>query len=291
MNPLNQFWKLIANGGSPRPKGMSGECVVHMGTVGWDEVDEHADIGTAENDGFTFVRVTLYAGRQFADPHKPDIAQGHKILCNIGSGISRIPPKGTRCFVLMPVGLEEVTGSGCIFQTIERSPQEQFSKDRITMDFGSDKDLVIQVGVARLMIKRDGTASLLTTDSNNSDGKVVGLSLSTTALKFTSPWGSFNFDATGFHLKTKAGPRIDMGGFAIPGISSLPVIGDALSVLTGYFNITSPMVKIAGSQIFLGSGAVFNPVTYAPVKPLLPPPMTDAVTGNAIQSQSVWCSV
>lgn len=293
LSEFETFWKNVARGGNTKPGATLGECVTHMGTVGWADEDEHVFPGTDANDGFTLVRVTLYEGRSFNDAPNPDVAQGHQILCNVGSGVFRIPAKGTRCFVLIPKGLEQQPGAGVITQTVERSPSEQFAENRITTDYGSDHDYVIQAGVARVILKpSEGSVSILTTDSNTRDGTVVGLTVSATALKFTSSWGSLVFDATGFHLKTAAGPRLDMGGMAIPGIGDIPGIGVLVGAFTGYANLTAPTVKINGSQVFLGAGAVFNPVVYAKSVDVPPIPSGSLVPVNrSILGGSVWVSL
>ena len=45
--------------------------VFEPGTVGWDEDDAHADLGTATNDGNTLVKVTLFRGRDPSTTPKP----------------------------------------------------------------------------------------------------------------------------------------------------------------------------------------------------------------------------
>lgn len=296
LSEFETFWKNVSRGGNTKPGATLGECVTHMGTIGWADEDEHVFPGTDANDGFTLVRVTLYEGRSFNDASDPSVAQGHQILCNVGSGVYRMPAKGTRCFVIIPKGLEQQPGAGVITQTVERSPSEQFAENRITTDYGPDHDYVIQAGVARIILKpSEGSVSILTTDSNTRDGKVVGITLSPNGFKFTSPSGSFVFDATGFHLKTLAGPRLDMGGMVVPGIGAIPGIGAVVGAFTGYANLTAPTVKINGSQVYLGAGAVFNPAVYALSTP--PPPDVPNPSGTALPpgqgrlGGSVWVSL
>ncbi len=129
----------------------------------------------------------------------------------------------------------------------------------------------------RLLLKGDGSITLLTTDTNIAAGKVVAFRLSPTEMRFTAPWGSFVFDASGFHLKTKAGPRFDMGGISIPGIP------DALSgPLSGYINLTAPVIKNTAANVFNGAGSVFSPAIYAPVNPLPPPAPINAPLNAAL---------
>ncbi len=133
---------------------------------------------------------------------------------------------------------------------------------------------------ARALFKDDGSVTLLTTNDNTPGGKVVALTVSPSAFKFTAPWGSLTFDATGFHLKTKAGPRIDMGGISIPGIP------DALSgPLTGYCKITAPVVTVAGGITNLGVGPTYGLCLQAPSAAYSTPiPVT---TGPTSQCASV----
>ncbi len=139
-------------------------------------------------------------------------------------------------------------------------------------------------GQARTLWKKDGSVCTMTTNDNTPDGKVVALTVSPTALKFTAPWGSLVFDASGLHIKTKAGPRLDMGGLSIPGLP------DALiGPFTGYFKVTAPTVKLDSGSVFIGAGSIFNPATWAPVNATLPPPIP-VLPGVTIQSQSVWVS-
>jgi hypothetical protein len=113
----------------------------------------------------------------------------------------------------------------------------------------------------RLIGKTDGSVTILTTDTNTADGETVALKLSPTALRFTAPWGDFVFDASGCHVKTRAGPRIDLGGVSVPGLAP-QALADAL---TGYARITAPIVKLDAAGVYLGGGKAHMPATYTPV--------------------------
>lgn len=143
LSEAEQFLLNVSGGGQSQ-RSTWGECKTYMGTVGWDEVDEHAYLGGDSEDGHSLVRVTLYAGRNFSEDHKPDIAQGHQVVCHIGSSLFNIPPKGTRCIVVIPEGMEHIPAAGCIIETIGRSPPDQLGKDRTVMDFGADTHVIIK---------------------------------------------------------------------------------------------------------------------------------------------------
>jgi len=119
-------------------------CLV--GTVGWDGREEHAELGTDDNDGHTLVCVTLYEGKTPGVETKVGVAQGYQIRCHISAltGI-RVPPKGTRVYVLFPHGMTQVPGAGVIVATIEKTAsRDQFTTDRVVIDYGADTHLVIK---------------------------------------------------------------------------------------------------------------------------------------------------
>ena len=104
----------------------------------------------------------------------------------------------------------------------------------------------------RVLLKQNGAVTLYTTNDNTKDGKAVYLTLAPDGLTFVAPWGSLIFDATGFHLKTNAGPRLDMGGLSIPGLPS-----QLTNAVTGYATLSAPNVKCAGNLVFLGNGPAY----------------------------------
>jgi hypothetical protein len=120
---------------------------IEMGTIGWDNAEEHFVQGTegTEEEGYTLVRVQLFRGRSNASKKlKATTGQGTQMLCHISSGLFRIPKKGERCFVMLAAGYENMDASGVIVAIIKKTPFEQFSEGRVKMDFGSDEDLVIK---------------------------------------------------------------------------------------------------------------------------------------------------
>jgi len=137
-------------------------------------------------------------------------------------------------------------------------------------------------GQARVVLKSNGVVGLMTTDSNTAGGNAVALTLGPTSLNFTAPWGSIRFDASGIHLLTAAGPRLDFGGISIPGIPS-----SVSGPLTGYFNVTSPVITLNGSIVNLGPGP-YGTVLAAPSALLAPgAPSTTVMTGASSQCASI----
>jgi hypothetical protein len=117
---------------------------IAKGMVGWDHVDEHQDIDSA-NGGPSFVRVTMFAGKELSPEESPDNkAHGHQILCKVMGPLFWVPPKGTPVLIGFPDGEFDVPGSGVILGSIGPSPGIQFKKDKPKLDFGPDQDLVIK---------------------------------------------------------------------------------------------------------------------------------------------------
>ena len=135
----------------------------------------------------------------------------------------------------------------------------------------------------RALFKNDGSVSLLTTDTNTKDGKVVSLRVAPTEMRFTAPWGSLVFDASGLHIKTKSGnTRLDMGGISIPGLPS------ALTApLSSYICLTAGVIKNAAASVFNGAGSTFQPATFAPIGAAPPPVPTQAAMLVALNTFAV----
>jgi hypothetical protein len=247
-----------------------------LGTVGWSSREDITDLGTVDNDGQTFVRVTLYAGKTPGDAVKKGVAQGREILCCLNAlGGFSVPPRGSRVYVLFPSGMEQVDGVGLIVGVV-RAGQETRSNEG-----EGNKTITATEGVARVVVKKSGSIVLFTTNDNTPTGKAVVLELSPTKIAFSAPWGSFVLDASGYHLKTAAGPRLDMGGVQIPGIPS-----DLSDPLTSYCSITAPTINVKGAIVKLGVGPAYGTALQAPSSALaVPVPVS---TGPTSQSTSVW---
>jgi hypothetical protein len=117
--------------------------VFEPGTIGHDGVNDIVDVDRSDADGVTFVRVTLFRGR---DPSKPKkaVAQGVEVFAQIDSRIWHVPPRGTRVMVGFPTAFAGTPGAGVILAVLEKTPAIQFAEERAKMDFGAERDLVIK---------------------------------------------------------------------------------------------------------------------------------------------------
>jgi hypothetical protein len=124
-------------------------------------------------------------------------------------------------------------------------------------------------GQAKLMCKQDGSVIMHTTYTNAAGGNSVFFRVKPTAFEFVAPWGKMVFDATGFHVLTQAGTRLDMGG-----IYGVPA---PLSVIASYFTVTAATTKIDSSLVMLGpsiSPTGYQPASYGLFEnPLTAPPI------------------
>lgn len=120
--------------------------IIEAGTIGWLDDDEHADLGTQDNDGTTLIKVQLYRGIDpLKEPHPDGRAQGHKIVARLsGFPFWAIPPKGMQAFVAFPGGFATTPGAGVIIALPGANPFVQFSESRAKIDVGRDQDLVIK---------------------------------------------------------------------------------------------------------------------------------------------------
>ena len=242
---------------------------IAFGRVGWDDAQNHIDAGDENGPPGhrqTLVLVTLEGSQS---------VRGQKVKCALNSlSGRRVPKAGARVLVGVPFEMSDGAGVGVIIAAMEDDRRDNLLRGETTT-WASE-------GAARTVVRNDGTVSLITTDDNTADGKVVVFSVSSTAWKFTAPWGSLVFDHTGFHVRTKAGPRLDMGGMAIPGLPT-----ELAGQFSGYVTFTSPAIKLAAGSVFLGAGKVFNPAVWAVVDPAFPPP-TPLLPGKSIQTQTVY---
>ncbi len=116
---------------------------VAVGHVGWDDQEayyEKGDPSGPPGHRHTLVYVTL--GGKEAPVKAPDSRV--RLLCAIGSGVFRIPKKGTMVYVIVPPGMEESPGAPLIIATREDDPPIQFEDDRIVFTFGDDAHIVIR---------------------------------------------------------------------------------------------------------------------------------------------------
>jgi hypothetical protein len=102
---------------------------------------------------------------------------------------------------------------------------------------------------ARALLKADGSARMMTTDSNAAGGNVVyeGVSSYYTGIdgqrhlggewRVYGPWGGQWQDQTGYHLRTWTGVKIDAGGFSLPA---------PLSQSVSTYALTAGVITISG---------------------------------------------
>jgi hypothetical protein len=125
----------------------------------------------------------------------------------------------------------------------------------------------------------DGRISLFTSDDGTVDGRSVYVEVAPDGIRFVTPWGKLVLDATGFHVLTESGARIDLGA-----IGGLPA---PLSALTSYAVMRANTVTCEGSLVQLGPK---TPLGYQPVAfcnyEAVPPP-GPALPGLTLTSASV----
>lgn len=256
-----------------------GDAQIVSGSIGWEDEDEYVFDGDDDNDGHTLVRVQLFEGRDNTKPINPSRAQGHKIICHLSSlNGRRCPPKDSRVFVAIPKGQENTVGAGVIFAAIEKFPKRAGNlKPDETVILGPDGS------AARIIQKKDGTIGFVSAVGNDDANGSVVLTVGPTGLKFSSPYGSISLDVTGYHVKTKYGPRFDMGGMNIPGMPS-----QIAGALTGYCTITCPVFKADAGMVRLGSGPNYHDAIGAPGSAYMIPAAIQS--GSANQCTSVQFS-
>lgn len=100
---------------------------------------------------------------------------------------------------------------------------------------------------ARVLLKKDGSVNLFTTDSNADDGTSVYFRVAPDGFIFNAPWGTIRFDATGFHVNHQSGAAFDLGG-----ISGIP----GLSQIASYVQAQAGSVNLKASSVSAGAGAL-----------------------------------
>ena len=98
----------------------------------------------------------------------------------------------------------------------------------------------------RLMLKKDGSVTMMTTDDNTSTGHTVKRSISPNPLQGIvdfSPWGSAKLNQTGYHIMTASGARLDGGGMSAPGVPS---------ALGSYWTLSAASCSLQASVVNLG---------------------------------------
>ncbi len=201
---------------------------VEQGTIGWhgDTDTSYFDKGTQDNGNVTFVRVTLYRGRNQAEPLTPEVAQGHQIVAQLATPGMGIPARNSKCTVVFPSGFAETVGGGVIVAT-QGDPRDAMNKAFIRNE--------------------DGKVTLMTVDKT-ADEHAIYLQLDPEeGLVFVSPWGTLTYGPKGFHLRHISGARINLGA-----VSGMPSPLDALG---SYATISAAITHIEGSVVQVGPAA------------------------------------
>ncbi len=236
------------------PQGSGAQIV--MGTVGWEGDTEYVDFGTDENKGYTFVKVQLFDGqRDDTKPLTPTLGQGTKITCHLSGGLFRVPAKGTRVFVAIPEGMDNVTGAGVIFATIEPSPTSQFHKDRAVLDFGTDTHVVIRGKSVAMQSAANDFVSVGKPRSGGAPGITISVSSGTGAV-FQDKVASL-FVASGGAAKT----CLQMTDTHVECMSD----SGGMWKLNGDFYTLGTNVTLAGAAVYLGKAPLAaTPALWGP---------------------------
>ncbi len=95
--------------------------------------------------------------------------------------------------------------------------------------------------------KADGTVVMFTTTDGTFDGQSVYAEVAPDGITALTPWGKLQLNATGFHVLTASGARIDCG--AIAGLPS------PLDSLGSYLKIAADILQFEGAAISVGSAS------------------------------------
>jgi hypothetical protein len=223
------------------------------GTVGWSEDGgTFYELGSAQDDGAILVRVTLFRGRDPTKPLDATKAQGSEILCKLGSNFIQIPPRLSRVLVGSPEGMGKVPGGSVIILADNANPAV------IGNLVDGEAGVVAALGVARVLLKKNGTIVLYTSDNNTITGNDVFLKMGPSTLTFISPWCTIECSPNGYFVKHGSGAQIRMGA-----INGLPA---PLNVLASYAKLKAATCKVDGSSVLLGPdapGQMFFPSIYS----------------------------
>lgn len=120
------------------------EPEIVMGLVGWPNDDDIADMGTADNDGATLLKITMHRGAFPGSEPAPGEAAGYRVSVRVPGPVFHLPPKGTEVIVAFPGGVGMVPGAGVLLGALARTPDHQFSRTAVKIDAGPGRDLVLK---------------------------------------------------------------------------------------------------------------------------------------------------
>lgn len=162
-----------------------------------------------------------------------EVAHDERVVLMQTSGVVSIPPVGSELLTLE-------TSSGFIGVA---SRDVRTGKIAGNMQPG-ETTLYAPGSQACGLFKNDGSVTLMTTQDGTETGQSVYSRTAADTFTMLAAWGKRSFDATGYHLFTFSGARLDMGG-----IGGLPA---PLSALGSYAKLSADIVTVEGSVIALG---------------------------------------
>lgn len=207
------------------------------------------DIGCAvmssyDVDGFLGVQIDAY-GEQGSGVHPYEAHHLHGFISRPADPVadaSGAPDTSNACNVMF--ALEGGRGHAWVLEDPRVVPFLPTLRPGEAMFYGAAGQFV--------RCKADGSISLMTTDATVPgpagspilNGRNIFLDIKPTGLVFVAPWGRLTFDATGFHVRTQGGARLDLGS-----ISGLPAPLDKIDT---YASMSAAMVSMEGSVVSQG---------------------------------------
>lgn len=160
-------------------------------------------------------------------------------------------------------------------------------------------------GQARVILKGNGSVTLYTTTNNIPSGvganTIAGPGMYLTldpqkGLIFSSPFGGFVFDQTGFHIKTVTGCSFDMTNLSSVPIGGLPGMVNSISMTSSIATINSNLINLGPDVTSGGLGYLPAVVSLIPPGPVpgVPPMIgvgVGAVALPTLQSSKVNISI
>ncbi len=118
----------------------------------------------------------------------------------------------------------------------------------------------------QLLIRNDGSVTLLTTDSNTAQGNLVYHRVTPTEDRFFAPWGSYWSDASGFHVRTWHGAKLDMTGLGLPA---------PFNTVNSVITLTADLIELDGAvKLGRDAGTTQQVVQALPLQVALAPVIT-----------------
>ena len=233
---------------------------LEWGTVGWDDSDTFYDLGdgSGTDSGIALVQVTLFRGKDPTVPLDETKAQGTKLLCQVGGSFLCIPPRGTKVLVATPHGFGDLPCASTIIQ--ERD-------ERAGAFYGGmapgERCVAGLVGKARLLFKKNDSATLYTEDAN---GKAVTSYVGADKIQFTYGSASLILDENGITLAVgQAAIILGMDGSVKIQGQTVSASGSAVAI-SG--KVATSIGAAAGSKTLIGPAA--TPATACGIGPIVP---------------------